>query len=415
MNRPPLFAPFAGWLIKPDWAHRVIAGAYDSKSPEERRRIVAENPISFLGVTRSPEDLLPDEIAGDDELLDRGASTLSRILKVEAFHKPVRPAVYAYRLTQGDHCQTGLVGAMHVQGLRDGRVLIHENVRPRRARLLAAHLQRLGATSSPVALTYKTDPKVQAVLDETATGIAEVDHVVEGVRHQVWTIGESQGDRVIARLADAVVYVTDGHHRSAAALAGADDHPEDEPFLRTMAVLFSHDHLNVEAFHRVCPDRSGRSTESLIAMLDKVGTVTATADLAGAIPRRKGEVAVYRDRRWWRLSFDPVEQTRALARLDVERLRSGVIRPLLEVDELAENSGVDYVPNPAGIDEVTRRCDRDGRTGFIMYPTSTDDLMAVADAGDLMPPKSSYVAPKPRSGIFLRVLGTGATAHLDPS
>ncbi len=415
MSRPPLFAPFESWLIKPDWASRVIAGAYDSKTPAERRRIVAENPVSFLGVTRSEEDLAPGDNADEDELLRRGAGTLTTILEAGAFTPTGRRSLYAYRLTAPDHQQTGVVGAMHAEGLRDGRVLMHENVRPGRARLLSRHLQRVGATSSPVALAHRADPQVAAVLEDAATGQAQVDHLVEGVRHQVWTIPDDGCARIADRLADAVVYLTDGHHRCAAALAGADERRGEAPFERTMAVLFPDDHLHIEPFHRVCPDHAGRSPDALAEALGTVGAVDEVSGLDQALPSVKGQVGVYSHGRWWRLSLDPVQRPGALSHLDVERMRRDVIGHVLGVDELAERSGVDYIPNPAGLDEVIRRSDAGGRVGFFMYPTSISDLMAVADAGELMPPKSSYVSPKPRSGIFLRVLGAGATAHLAPS
>ncbi len=411
----PLFAPFTGWLINVDFASRVIAGAYDAKSPSQRREVVQSNPLSYLGVTRSREDLADDDLeATDDDLLQRGADSLSAIVTAGAFRPSAHSALYAYRLTFAGHAQTGVVGAMHIDGFKDGRVLTHENVRPNRASLLGRHLQWVGATSSPIALTHNPDPAVARLLEEGAQRIPDVDHIVEEVRHQVWTLTPDESNAVAQRLSAAIVYVTDGHHRSAAALVGAKGRDEGA-FQRTLAVLFPNDALRVEAFHRRCFDTNKRDVAGLIDALATVGSIEAVASQEEARPQGKGEIGVYRSGRWWRLLLHPVEREGALAQLDVERLRRDVISRLLGVDELRPDSGVDYVPAPSGIDEVVSRCDEDGRLGFIMHPTSIEDLMAVADAHDLMPPKSSYVAPKPRSGIFLRVLGTGATAHLEPS
>jgi uncharacterized protein (DUF1015 family) len=149
--------------------------------------------------------------------------------------------------------------------------------------------------------------------------------------------------------------------------------------------------------------------------LATTGTVTPVDDEPAARPRQRGEIGVYVDGRWLQLVLDPVERPDVLARLDVERLRRDVIGHVLGVDELDATSDVDYVPAPTGVDELVRRCDADGKVGFVMYPTDIADLMAVARAGELMPPKSSYFAPKPRSGVFLRVIGRGATAHLPSS
>ena len=414
MSTERLFEPFAGWLIRPEWAARVIAGAYDAKSPEERRAIVETNPYSYLGVTRSDEDLAPGDDADQAELLRRGAHTLTTILEADAFEATGHPALYAYRLTFAGHSQLGVVGALAVSGFNDGRVLTHENVRPNRARLLSGHLQTVGATSSPIALTHHPDAGVAAILAAASEREPAVRHNVEEVLHEVWVLDEHESVAVAELLADNPVYVTDGHHRSAAAIAGAQDRDE-RAFQRTLAVLFPSDALRVEAFHRRIPDQAAPDTETLEALLAEAGDLTEVGTLEEARPQEPREVGVYHQGSWWKLVLPKPATTSPVGLLDVERLRADVIRDLLGIDELQPDSGADYVPAPSGIDEVVRRCDEDGRIGFLMYPTSIEGLMAVAEAGELMPPKSSYVAPKPRSGIFLRVLGTGATSHLEPS
>lgn len=410
-----LFAPFQGWLIHPDWASRVVAGAYDAKTPAERRAIVEENPFSYFGVTRSAEDLAPSDGSDEDDLLRLGADTLTRILDAGGFQPSDHAAFYAYRLVYGSHTQTGIVGALDIDGLRDGRVLTHENVRPKRATLLGRHLEVVGATSSPIALTHEPDADLRELLMAATTRTPDVDHVVEEVQHLIWTLDENESTTVAELLAEARVYVTDGHHRSAAALAGLDAHPNEGPFRRTLAVLFPADELRVEAFHRRASDVDLRTAEDLRTSLATVGEVTAVADAAAALPQERGEIGVYHQGEWSKLVLDPQERPSALASLDVERLRRDVIGHVLGIDELAPDSGVDYVPGPSGVGELVSRCNADGMLGFVVYPTDIHDLMAVAAAGELMPPKSSYFAPKPRSGVFLRVLGSGATSHLPPS
>ncbi|MFT5202226.1 MAG: hypothetical protein ACI9C1_001612 [Candidatus Aldehydirespiratoraceae bacterium] len=410
-----LFAPFQGWLIHPDWASRVIAGAYDGKTPAQRRSIVETNPYSYFGVTRSAEDLAPDEAADETELLRLGSETLTRILDAGAFEPSTHRAFYAYRLVYADHVQTGVVGALDIDGLRDGRVLTHENVRPERATLLSKHLEVVGATSSPIALTHTPDEALRAILTRAAERPADIDHIVEDVQHLIWTLTEAESAAVEALLATTSVYVTDGHHRSAAALAGRDAHPDDPAFSRTLAVLFPADELRVEAFHRRALDVDIRNVEDLRTALATVGTVTPADSAEEAMPAARGEIGVYHHGEWSRLVLDPLERPSALASLDVERLRRDVLGHVLGIDELATASGVDYVPGPSGVGELVNRCDADDKLGFLVFPTDINDLMAVAMAGDLMPPKSSYFAPKPRSGVFLRVLGSGATAHLPSS
>ncbi len=414
MTSAPLFAPFAGWLIHPDWAARVIAGAYDAKSPAERRAIVEANPYSYLGVTRSAEDLAQGDAATAEDLLDRGAGTLKTILDAGAFEPTGRPTLYAYRLTYAGHSQTGIVGALLVDGFHDGRVLTHENVRPNRAHHLARHLQWVGATSSPIALTHRAHPEISTVLDAATERPPDVHHVVEEVLHEVWPLDDDEAAIVAAGLADETVFVTDGHHRSAAAIAGSK--ARDEPqFARTLAVVFPDDALRVEAFHRRIPDRHGRGPDDLVAALATYGPILEVGTLEEARPQRPREVGVYHQGRWFRFTIPEPDTDSPVGLLDVECLRTDVVLPILGVDELEPDSGADYVPAPNGIDEVVRRCDQDGMVGFLLYASTVEDIMAVAEANELMPPKSSYVAPKPRSGIFLRILGTGATSELAPS
>ena len=439
----PLLEPFVGRLIRPDWAPRVIASAYDSKTPEQRRAIVAQNPYSYLGVTRSHEDRT--EGCSDSELLKLSTQTLARILKAGAFKTSDHAAYYAYRMSSpkageppgapedretddrkpddpsATHSagrpfdQTGIVGALDLEGLRDGRVLTHENIRHERASLITEHLSHVGANSSPVSLTHVARPELLEILSSVELRAPDVDVVVDGVRNQVWTFAADETPIIEPLLEDQVFYVTDGHHRCAAAFGARAANPNWAPFSRTLAALFPHDQLRVEAFHRRAPDRSFRSTPELVEALRTVGEVNAVSGAAAAQPKARGEVGVYRNGSWFKLVLDPLERPTPLAALDVERLRRDVIGHVLGVDELAPDGGVDYVPNPAGIAELVARCDADGHIGLLVYPTDIKDLMAVAAAGDLMPPKSSYLEPKPPSGVFLRALGVGATAQLGPS
>lgn len=448
----PLLAPFQGWLVRPEWADRVIAGAYDSKTAEQRRAIVEQNPFSYLGVTRSHDDL--HARASDAELLDLCIKSFKRILTSGAFAQTTHRAFYAYRLSSvpsaslpdsstDNHAeadatghlswpveQTGIVGALAVDGLRDGRVLTHENVRPERATLITDHLSQVGATSSPISLAHVAAPELVEILSSVTQQRANVDVVVEGIRNQVWALSAEDTANVQRFVAEPLVYVTDGHHRCAASLAGRDSYPNQVPFARTLGVLFPHDQLRIEAFHRRVPNRASLTKSALLEALGQIGTVTKHADgndNAVCRPTTRGEVGVYQQGSWFRFTLDPLDNAHmsgaaglsgaagSVAALDVERVRREVIGDVLGVNELDHNSGIDYVPDPVGITEFVRRCDADGHIGLLLYPTDIGDLMAVAAAGGLMPPKSSYLHPKPPSGVFLRTLGVGATKHLGPS
>lgn len=413
----PMAAPFKGWLVKPRWAERVISRAYDNLTAGQRRSISAENPYSYVNVTRSSEDLLDDENLSFDALVTQGAAALTRMLDAGVFAPTGRPSLYLYRLTHGRGAQTGLICTVAVSGFGDGRIRIHEGVRDDRTELLTAHLLGVGATSSPVALTVRAVAGFTAMLDEIAAAApADLEFGSQLVHHQIWTVPAEATTGLLSALAGETLYVTDGHHRSAAAVRALTLEPDNEVLTRTLAAVFPEGQLHVEAYHRVVQARGHGSSGECLAALQAAVDVAPAASGEDARPRRQGEVGMYLGGSWYRLTLPAVPaEAGALASLDVDRLRRRVLDPILGADELSALGTVDYLPDPAGLDELERRCDATGRVGFVMYPLSVAELLAVADEGSKMPPKSSFFYPKPRAGAFLRVLGRGATAHMERS
>ena len=416
--------PFGGWLVKPEWADRVISRAYDNLTPGQRRSIVRENPYSYVNVTRSSEDVLDDENLSIDRLVRLGAAALTRLLDAEVFAPTGRRALYLYRLTHARGSQTGMICTVAVGGFAEGRILIHEGVREDRTELLTAHLMEVGATSHPVALTVRAwaDSEYATLLDEAAGAAPpELEFGSDLVHHQIWTVPPEMTDKLLEALADKVLYVTDGHHRSAAAQRALARDPDSPVLTRTLAAVFPHSQLHVEAYHRVAADQQHDGQDDCLwAVRSRVsymgGELERVPTAEDARPRRRGEVGVYASGAWHRLTLPPPDsEAGALDALDVDRLRRLVLDPVLGADELAATGTVDYVPDTAGLDELILRCETSDRMGFVMYPLSVDELLAVADEGGKMPPKSSFFYPKPRAGAFLRVLGRGATAHLTPS
>ncbi|WP_419917990.1 DUF1015 family protein [Candidatus Poriferisocius sp.] len=412
----PLVAPFSGWLVRPDWAGRVISRAYDNLSPQQRRTLIEANPYSYMNVTRSQDDRPGGDHHSYEDLVAEGAAALTRLLEAQAFAPTGRPALYLYRLDHEQGTQTGVVGTVPVRGFADGRIRIHENVHDERADLLTTHLLGVGATSSPVAMTVRSSTELEEVLFEvTSTVAADLEFGSETVRHQVWTVPESHTRPVVETLDDRVLYVTDGHHRSAAAVRALTGHPGNPALARTLAVVFPDEQLHVQAFHRLALDQHPRSTAGRLDALSRAAEVTPACSAADAYPRARGIVGVYIAGSWHKLGLPPPAGHRAVDHLDVERLRQSILGPVLGLDELAHRSAVEYLPESAGAQEMAARCDAGGKVGFALHPMTVRELMAVADEGGLMPPKSSFFAPKPRSGVFLRVIGQGATAHLPRS
>ena len=212
-----------------------------------------------------------------------------------------------------------------------------------------------------------------------------------------------------------VLYVTDGHHRSAAAVRARAAEPDNAALARTLAVVFPDEQLQVQAFHRLAVDQHDRSPEECLAALDDVAEVTPVLSSMQARPQKQGMAGLYLGGSWHKVALPPAVGNGAVNSLDVERLRRSILDPVLGADELGVPGAVEYLPAPLGFKEVARRCNAANRVGFALHPMTVRELMAVADENGLMPPKSSFFAPKPRSGVFLRMLGRGATAHLSPS
>lgn len=416
MTRLPTLEPFAGWLVKPKWADRVISRAYDNTSPKERRAIAASNPYSYLTVTRSGEDIAEDENLSVADLVSDGAAALRRLLAAEVFKATGRRSLYLYRMSVAGHSKTGVVGTVPVSGFSDGSIRTHENVQDDRVDLISRHLRGVGATSSPVALTFDSPEKLMKLLDLiTAAQQPDLEFGSETVQHQIWTVPDEHCAVIEESVEGSVLYVTDGHHRADAARLAKTAEPDRESLARTLAVLFPASHVRVEAFHRLVSDCSERLADASLPALKAAVELEPVAGAAEAGPLSRGMAGLYIMGSWYRLTLPAVTANTALAQLDVERLRTGIIDSVLHADELGRTGAVAYLPNPVGIAKLVRRCDREGRIGFVVHPMSVKQLMAVADEGSLMPPKSSFFAPKPRSGVFLRVLGMGVTADLEPS
>ena len=411
----PTIAPFAGWLVKPEWADRVISRAHDHMSAQERRAIMATNPYSYVNVTRSSDDVTERDLSVED-LVEQSGAALTRLLDEPVFEPTGRPALYLYRMTDESSSQTGIVGTVPLSGFADRSIRVHENVRDDRTELLTRHLLGIGATSTPVAMTLRApDGLEEAMAEIVAAAPPDLEFGSTAVHHQIWTAPDEWTEPLAELVEGRTLYVTDGHHRSAAARRALASDPADPALARILAVVFPHDQLRVTSFHRLVADRSRRPGAEVLAALSEAASVESVMAAEEAWPRRKGELGLYAAWSWHRLSLPAPEDASAVARLDVERLRRGLIDPILGADELGGDGAVDYLPETAGLGELVRRCGAEDRLGFVVHPMSVGELMAVADEGALMPPKSSFFTPKPRAGAFLRVLGRGPTAHLPPS
>ncbi len=406
--------PVALRFVRPDLTTEVPSPPHDALTPQARRDHLAAHPRSYLGVTRAPEDTAADGSDHVVDLLEAGRAFLMELLDDGVFGPETERAHVVYRLERGDHRQTGLVCLVATEDYETGTVRVHENINSQRAQHLARHLRVVGVQSSPIALAYRACDEVTGLMarvaDETSPLLDFTDET--GLRQRLWLIDDPADVSMIGpAFADQTLYLIDGHHRAAASSADRRSLPtEQRSGHRMLAALFPYDELRSEAFHRILAgvdpadlDRrlteafSVRSAATTAEVLDRSPT-----ELALALPDEGRSDGVPR----WRLidvPFDPSDRS-GLNNIDPVRLSREVLAPLLGLDEAASDPRLSYWPGSADLEAVDGIRVGAGEALFLMRPISTAVLMAISDAGEVMPPKSTYFQPKVRSGIFIRSL-----------
>jgi uncharacterized protein (DUF1015 family) len=406
-----LVRPFAALRPAPARAAEVAAPPYDVLSSDEARARAAGRPWSFLHVSKPEIDLAPGVDPYSPAVYAKGAENLARMRDVGVLVRDPAPAYYVYRFTVGDLVQTGVAVAASIAAYDANRVRKHELTRPDKEDDRVRHMEALNAQTGPVLAAYPAAPALDALLAGIARGEPETDVVADGgVRHSIWPVRDAAAIARIGALFDAMpaIYIADGHHRSAAASRvaanrrrpGADG--SHEWFL---VVAFPHHELRILDYNRVVRDLGGFTSDELVAKLRAKFEVTASD--APVRPVRHGEFGLYAGGRWHRLALRPdlAAPSDPVARLDVSLLTNHVLSPLLGIGDLRTDKRVDFVGGGRGLAELEKRVDSgEMAAAFSLFPTRLDDLMAVADAGAVMPPKSTWFEPKLADGLLAHVL-----------
>ena len=407
----PALRPFAAWLVDPESAGEVVSPAYDSLTPQERHEFAETHPRSYLNAMRALEEFPPDRRPSLDALLAANAEALDRFLEEGSFRFCDAPSLYLYRMETGDGVQTGVVGEVPVEEYRSGLLKKHENTRSDREDRLARYLYTVGAASSPVSLAYRQDDAIdEIVAAEAGRPPALVYDADDGVRHSVWRI---EDETCGARLAEAFhaipcAYLTDGHHRCAATARYAaqraeenPDHSPEEAYNYILAALFPHDQLHIHPFNRCVRDLDGRREEAFLESLHDAFEV-APIESGGLRSEEPGCFAMRLDERSYRLCVRPgIVPDDPAGSLDVNVLQERILRPLLGIEDPRSDPRLDYRPGDFDLRSLERLRAEGWRLAFATCPPSIEALMAVADAGETMPPKSTFFVPKLRSGIFV--------------
>jgi uncharacterized protein (DUF1015 family) len=405
------FKPFQAIRPKPELAAQVAAVPYDVVNRAEAAELARGNPCSFLHVGRSDIDL-PDEVDQyDPRIYTCAREALDRFLAQGTLVRDHTPALYLYRQVMDGRSQTGVVGCVHIDDYERNVIRKHEKTRQDKEDDRTRHVLTLNANAEPVFLTYRGRPEIDALAQSVLRTSPLYDFTApDGVRHTVWRVPDPAAFvQAFSQVPHA--YVADGHHRSASAWRAGkelrargpagDREAEYEWFL---AVLFPADHLRILPYNRLVKDLNGLSAGGALARLARVGQVTPTDD---PVPRRPGAFAFYLAGAWYLLELDPatIDRGDPIGSLDVSLLQDRVLGPIFGIGDPRTDKRIDFVGGIRGTGELERRVNA-GETAiaFSLYPTTLDQLMSVSDAGQVMPPKSTWFEPKLRSGLFVHEL-----------
>jgi uncharacterized protein (DUF1015 family) len=410
-----LIRPFTGLRPAPGRATEVAAPPYDVLSTAEARVRAEGHPWSFLHISK-PEIDLPAEIDPyAAEVYAKAAENLRSMLDAGVLKRDESACYYAYRLVMGGHSQTGLVAAASVADYDTNRIRKHEFTRPDKEDDRVRQIDALNAQTGPVLLAYPNAPEVDAVLAQASAGQPDADvTAADGIRHSIWVIRDAS---VIERLTQAfdamhAIYIADGHHRSAAASrvcaarkATNPGHTGDESYNYFLSVIFPHHQMKIMDYNRVIKDLNGLEKAAFLQSIEACFSIEAVSTQMKPVQTR--EFGMYLDRQWYRLAVKPelIPINDPVARLDVSLLQNHLIAPLLGIADPRRDKRIDFVGGIRGLVELEKRVDSgEMAVAFALFATSMEDLMAVADANEVMPPKSTWFEPKLADGLVSHVL-----------
>lgn len=409
-----LVTPFKALRPATGRAAEIIAPPYDVLSSAEAIERAAGKPWSFLHISKPEIDLPAGTDVYSPAVYAKAAENLQKLLDAGVIARDETPCYYVYRIIMGSHVQTGIVASASVVEYDNGRIKRHEFTRPDKEDDRVRQIEALNAQTGPVFLAYPDAPAIDAVLGATVAGVPDADaEADDGIRHTLWVVRDAATVEQITKAFDALpaLYIADGHHRSAAASRVAASrrsanphHTGEEGYNYFLSVIFPAHVLKIMDYNRVVTDLNGLSKEELLERVAVAYDVTPS--VSPVKPGVHGEVGMYLAGQWYRLNIkpglipaDPVE------RLDVSLLTTHVLTPVLGIADLRRDKRIDFVGGIRGLPELEKRVNSgEMAVAFAMCATTMDDLMSVADAGQVMPPKSTWFEPKLADGMASHVI-----------
>ena len=406
-----MIRPFTGLRPRTEDAAAVAAPPYDVLSSDEARQRAAGKPYSFLHISKAEIDLPPEVDHYAPEVYAKSAENLKKLVDAGVLFRDKTPCYYAYRLIMGSHTQTGLIAAASVADYDTNRIRKHEFTRPDKEDDRVRQIEALNAQTGPVLLAHADSDEAERLVASATAGTPIADVTADdGIRHTVWLINDADTVSRITAVIDAMpsLYIADGHHRSAAAsrVAAArrgKSKPDSAEYF--LSVIFPARQMRIMDYNRVVRDLNGHSVDDVLKAVGKSCNITPAS--GQATPKRTGTFGMYLDGRWFNVEFKPevIPSKDPVRSLDVSVLSEQVLGPILGIADLRRDTRIDFVGGIRGLAELERRVNNgEMAIAFAMYPTQMTQLMSVADAGEVMPPKSTWFEPKLADGLVSHVL-----------
>lgn len=406
--------PFNALRPTKELAKDVAALPYDVMSSAEAREMVKGNEYTFLRIDRAEVNLEKDVDIYSDRVYNTAKKMLEKFEKDGVYVSDTEKRYYFYRQIMGEQSQTGIVGCASIDDYLENRIKKHEFTRADKEIDRIRHVDTCSAQTGPIFLAYKDSDTLDNIICDQTKKDPLYDFVSEdGVRHTVWTTDNSEVDAKIESAFSALdaLYIADGHHRCASAVKVGLKRREEskgytgnEEFNYFLSVIFPSKALKILDYNRLLKDLNGHGVEDFLKIVDeKIGKVTEYTGNEPYRPRKKHEVGIYVGERWYKVEFHPeiCNAEKAVNRLDCAILQKNLLSAILDIDDPRTDKRIDFAGGIRGLKYLEERCHKDMQMAISMYPTSLDDLMAVADAGDVMPPKSTWFEPKLRSGLLI--------------
>lgn len=402
--------PFQAYRPKCGTEGKIAALPYDVYDRNEAEEEVKKEPLSFLKIDRAETNFPKNVGTYDDCVYAKASELLNNMISEGYFVQDEKPCYYLYEQVMDGRSQTGIVACASAEDYRKQIIKKHENTRADKEEDRIRHVDACSAQTGPIFLAYRYEEQIGKITEEVKNTRPVYDFIsADGIAHKVWIIAEEDKVKTITKcFADMdSIYIADGHHRCASAVKVAwkrkeenANHTGDEEYNYFLSVLFPDKELMIMDYNRVVKDLNGKTKEDLLKAIDTEFAVKEIGKEAYK-PQEKGKIGMYLEGKWYELQFKGTVSENPVEALDVSVLQEKVLEPLLAIDDPKTNNRIEFVGGIRGLEELKKRADNYGGVAFAMYPTDISELFAVADAGLLMPPKSTWFEPKLRSGLFI--------------